>query len=79
MPPRWPTPPNRQDPAYRKLDDRYTLAANFMCCSTVILGLEFWRRLQGAEWIWLGPFALTWTAIVGLNALWVLVFARYEA
>lgn len=77
MPPRWPTPPTREDPNYRKLDDRFTLAAHAMAFAASISGLTFVKLLRHAEWSWYAPFALTWLALVAVNGIWVLAIARY--
>ncbi|WP_017324352.1 hypothetical protein [Synechococcus sp. PCC 7336] len=77
MPPRWKVTPSRRESEYRYLDDRYTLAANAMLYSTVVTGLWFFQLLYRADWPWLQPVAIAWTAILALNALWVMLVARY--
>ncbi|MDX2273113.1 MAG: hypothetical protein NW237_14350 [Cyanobacteriota bacterium] len=79
MPPRWPRQPTRQDPDYRKLDDRYTLAAHIAIFLTSSTGLEFFHRLWRSDWPWLLPLLGWWGLGLGLHSLWVLVIARYPA
>ncbi|GAB4218231.1 MAG: hypothetical protein OHK0012_26190 [Synechococcales cyanobacterium] len=78
MPPKWPRRPTRRDPEFRKLDDRYTLAANAMLFATVCLGAEFFNLLWQAQWSWLPWLAGGWGTVVVINALWVLLIARYD-
>ena len=75
--PRWETPPSRKDPDYRFQDDRYTLGAHAMVYSTMVTGMWFFQMLYHADWPWLKPFVTVWTALLTVNAAWVLIIARY--
>ncbi len=77
MPPRWPRKPTRQDPEFRKLDDRYTLGFHIAIYITTATGLEFLSLLYRAEWSWLVPLLGWWALSLGLHSFWVLVIARY--
>ncbi|MEM6445956.1 MAG: hypothetical protein AAFY57_05455 [Cyanobacteria bacterium J06642_2] len=77
MPPRWPKPPTRQDPDYRKMDDRVTLATHVMLFATGSSGLTFVKLVRQAEWPWYAPVVLSWLSLLVIHALWVLVIARY--
>lgn len=48
-----------------------------MVYSTLVTGLWFFQLLYGADWPWLQPFVIGWTALLTVNALWVLILARY--
>lgn len=77
MPPRWPRKPSRQDPEFRKLDDRYTFAAHiavYLVCST---GLVFFNQLLQAYWPWLVPALGWWGVALGIHAVWIILIARY--
>ena len=45
MPPRWPRQPDRNDPAYRKLDDRMNFAIHVALFAVTNSGLWFFRLL----------------------------------
>jgi hypothetical protein len=77
MPPRWPRKPTRQDPEFRKLDDRYTFAAHIAVYLTLATGLEFFNLLWQAEWSWLVPFLGWWGLALGIHAFWIIQIARY--
>jgi hypothetical protein len=46
MPPRWPRKPDRQDPDFRKLDDRMNFAVHVGICATVNSGLWFFPHFE---------------------------------
>jgi hypothetical protein len=79
MPPRWPRKPSRQDPDFRKLDDRYTFAGHVAVFVTAATSLEFFNLLWRAHWPWLGPLLGWWAVGLGIHAFWILVIARYPA
>lgn len=43
MPPSWPRKPNREDPAYRKLDDRMNFAVHLAILAATNSGLWFFH------------------------------------
>lgn len=60
MPPRWPREPDRNDPAFRRLEDRINFAVHVAGFSAVNSGLWFfqilshpWTRLPWVTGIWL--------------------------
>ncbi len=77
MPPRWPRKPTRQDPEFRKLDDRYSLAFHIAVYLTTSTGLTFFYLLFRAEWSWLIPMLGWWGLSLGLHTLWILGIAKY--
>jgi hypothetical protein len=77
MPPRWPRQPTRQDPEFRKLDDRYTYAAHIAIYLTAASGLTFLNMLYRANWFWLLPLLGCWGLGLGLHSLWIFFVATY--
>ncbi len=64
MPPRWPRKPTRQDPAYRRLEDRINFAVHVAAFTAVNSGLWFFHTLN-PEWVvWAKWVTLPW--LVGL-------------
>lgn len=77
MPPRWPRKPDRNDPAYRRLEDRINFAlhvATFLAINSTLwffqLLLHPWERVVVFTGIWL-------TALVG-HGLYVFAIADYS-
>jgi len=86
MPPRWPRQPDRNDPAYRKLDDRMNLAMHVAIFAVTNSGLWFFRIL-GERTSPLGtPDSLPWTPLITLvwagllvaHAMFILTIANYS-
>jgi len=85
MPPRWPRQPDRNDPAYRKLDDRMTFATHVAVFAAVNSGLWFFRLapqkigglttpggLPETPWI-----TITWALLLFAHAVYVFAIAQY--
>jgi hypothetical protein len=85
MPPRWPRQPDRNDPAYRKLDDRMTFATHVAFFAAVNSGLWFFRLapqkigglpdpggLPETPWI-----TVTWALFLLAHAVYVFAIAQY--
>lgn len=73
MPPRWPRQPDRNDPAFRRLDDRMTFATHVALFSAANSGVWFTRLVQAQDWNW--PVWMTGIWLLGLVAHGVYVFA----
>ncbi|HIK38091.1 MAG: 2TM domain-containing protein [Geminocystis sp.] len=79
MPPRWPRKPDRKnDPAYRKLDDRMNFAVHTALFLAVNSGVWFFHNLNHPEWAWTTPFTLGWSVILGLHLLYIGFLADYS-
>ena len=85
MPPRWPRQPDRNDPAYRKLDDRMNFAIHVAVFAVTNSGLWFFRILGektsllgtpgGLPWTpWL---TLGWAGLLVAHALFIFAIANY--
>jgi 2TM domain len=86
MPPRWPRQPDRNDPAYRKLDDRMNFAIHVAIFAVTNSGLWFFRLLGektsplgtpgGLPWTpWL---TLSWAALLVAHAVFIFAIANYD-
>ena len=86
MPPRWPRQPDRNDPAYRKLDDRMNFAIHVATFAVINSGLWFFRLLGektsplgtpgGPSWTpWV---TLGWCALLAAHALFIFAIANYS-
>ncbi|MBD1873648.1 2TM domain-containing protein [Nodosilinea sp. FACHB-131] len=78
MPPRWPRKPTREDPAYRKLEDRINFAVHVAAFTAVNSGLWFFNTLN-PEWApWANKVTLTWLPILIANAVYIFAIADYS-
>jgi hypothetical protein len=78
MPPRWPRKPDRNDPDYRKLDDRMNFAfhvAVFAACNS---GVWFVHNLRAATWTWTVWFTGVWSGILLLHLIYIALIADYS-
>ena len=78
MPPRWPREPDRNDPAYRKLDDRMTFAVHVLLFTAVNSGLWFFNLIDAVAWPWTQWFTLAWAAGLVSHAVFIFGIAKYE-
>ncbi|MDX2099096.1 MAG: 2TM domain-containing protein [Leptolyngbyaceae cyanobacterium bins.59] len=84
MPPRWPRQPDRNDPAYRRLDDRMNFAVHVAVFAACNSGLWFFRTLAtaplanpimaSATWI-----TLSWFVGLFLHGVYVFKLANYSS
>lgn len=78
MPPRWPRKPDRNDPAYRKLDDRMNFAIHVAIFAASNSGLWFFDILQKAEWPWAVWATGGWATLLFAHALYIFAIANYS-
>ena len=78
MPPRWPRQPDRNDPDYRRLDDRMNFAVHVAVFSTINSGLWFFHNLYHASWSWLINFSGIWSIILLINLVYITAIANYS-
>jgi len=85
MPPRWSRIPDRQDPEFRRLDDRMTFATHAALFAAVNSGLWFFRLLGNFTDATVSPGVPGTpliTAIWGMgllsHAVFVFAIARYD-
>jgi len=78
MPPRWPRKPTREDPAYRKLEDRINFAVHVAAFTAVNSGLWFFHTLDPAWVPWVSKVTLTWLPVLVGNAVYIFAIADYS-
>lgn len=78
MPPRWPRQPDRNDPAYRKLDDRMNFAVHVAIVAAINSGLWFFHNFLKANWGWLPPLTAAWIVVLLVHLIYISAIAKYE-
>jgi hypothetical protein len=78
MPPRWPRKPDRNDPEYRRLDDRMNFAVHVAIFLAINSGLWFFHNIQSADWPWLLTLNGAWAAILLLHLIYIAAIADYS-
>jgi hypothetical protein len=78
MPPRWPRQPDRNDPDYRRLDDRINFALHVAIFATCNSGLWFVHNLKQTNWEWLTWVTGIWAAVLLLHLIYILAIADYS-
>ncbi|MBD2666880.1 hypothetical protein B6N60_01741 [Richelia sinica FACHB-800] len=78
MPPRWPRQPDRQDPEFRKLDDRMNFAVHVAIAATINSGLWFFHNLKAATWEWLPWVTAGWVGVLLVHLLYIGAIANYS-
>ncbi|MGA7932378.1 MAG: 2TM domain-containing protein [Kovacikia sp.] len=85
MPPRWPRKPDRQDPDYRRLDDRMNFAMHVAIFAVINSGLWFFRVLGDTSDlgipggpIWTPWFTAIWAGFLATHGIFIFAIARYS-
>jgi len=78
MPPRWSRVPTRQDPDFRRLDDRMSFAFHVALFGASNSGLWFVRILQEQAWPWTLWVTGAWLAVLVAHGVFVLAIADYS-
>ncbi|TVP67322.1 MAG: hypothetical protein EA342_09035, partial [Leptolyngbya sp. LCM1.Bin17] len=78
MPPRWPRQPTRQDPAYRRLEDRMNFAVHVAACLAVNSGLWFLHTLNPAWVPWVLWVTGIWVAGLVAHGVYIFAIADYS-
>lgn len=78
MPPRWSRVPTRNDPDFRRLDDRMTFATHVAAFTAFNSGIWFFKLLKHSDSTW--PLWVTglWAAGFLGHGIYVFVIANYE-
>jgi 2TM domain len=79
MPPRWSSPPDRKDPAYRRLDDRMNFATHVAIFSAINSCIWFVRTIKVADWTWSVWFTGIWALALVANGVFIFAIANYSA
>ncbi len=78
MPPRWPRKPDRNDPEFRRLDDRMNFAVHVMVYLAVNSGVWFFHNLKHAQWTWIVWFSGLWAVFLFFHGLYIFAIADYS-
>jgi len=78
MPPRWPRKPDRNDPAFRRLDDRMNFATHVAIFAAINSGVWFTRLLQSYDWGWTIWLTGLWFAGLVAHGIYVFAIANYS-
>ncbi len=79
MPPRWPRKPDRKnDPEYRKLEDRINFAIHVALYLAVNSGVWFFHNFYLADWLWINWFSGIWGIILVSHLIYISVIADYS-
>lgn len=78
MPPRWSRIPTRQDPDYRKLDDRMNFAVHVAVFAAINSGVWFVRTLQAQDWTWSIWLTGAWAFVLVTHAVYIFAIADYS-
>lgn len=78
MPPRWPRKPTREDPAYRKLDDRINFAVHVAVFALINSGVWFFKELNQSNWQWATWLTLGWLGGIMLHLIYISAIADYS-
>ncbi len=78
MPPRWPREPDRNDPEYRKLDDRINFALHVAIYAATNSGVWFFHNLTHATWVWTVWFSGIWGLLLFLHLLYIGTIVDYS-
>ncbi len=77
MPPRWPRKPDRNDPAYRRLDDRMNFAMHVAVFAAINSGLWFGNLVQNQAWPWVIWVTSPWAIALATHGIFIFAIARY--
>lgn len=78
MPPRWPRQPDRNDPAYRRLDDRMNFAFHVALFAASNSGIWFFHQMLGATWPWAVWVTGTWATLLVGHGVYIFAIADYS-
>lgn len=78
MPPRWPRQPDRNDPDYRRLDDRMNFAMHVAIFAACNSGLWFFDIIQKAHWSWAAPVTGIWALLLLAHLVYISAIADYS-
>lgn len=78
MPPKWPRQPTRDDPEYRRLDDRMNFAVHVALFAATNSGLWFAYQLFAADWMWAKWVTGSWALGLIVHMIYVFAIADYS-
>ncbi len=78
MPPRWPRKPDRNDPDFRRLDDRMNFAVHVAIFAALNSGIWFFKILYHTDWRWAYWVTGLWALMVVGHGLYIFAIANYS-
>lgn len=78
MPPRWSRKPDRQDPDYRRLDDRMNFAVHVAIFAASNSGLWFFHNLLKQDWTWAPWVTVSWLGLLLIHMVYIFGIADYS-
>ena len=78
MPPRWPRKPDRNDPEYRKLDDRMNFAVHVGMFAATNSGAWFFWNLNSVALPWTPWLTWGWSLVLLLHGIFIFAIADYS-
>jgi len=78
MPPRWPRQPTREDPAFRRLDDRMNFAVHVSLYIAVNSGIWFFYQIRSASWEWARWVTAIWATLLIVHMIYLFAIADYS-
>jgi hypothetical protein len=78
MPPSWPRKPDRNDPDFRRLEDRINFAFHVALFLASNSGLWFFDKIQNASWPWVIWVTGGWALVLVLHGVYILAIANYS-
>ncbi|MFW6264295.1 MAG: 2TM domain-containing protein [Cyanobacteriota bacterium] len=78
MPPRWPRKPDRNDPDYRRLDDRMNFAVHVALFAASNSGIWFVQQIKNTTWPWAIWVTGIWGGILILHLIYIVAIADYS-
>ncbi|MBZ8179973.1 MAG: 2TM domain-containing protein [Oscillatoria sp. PMC 1051.18] len=78
MPPKWPRQPTREDPEYRRLDDRMNFAVHVALFAACNSGLLFFHQLHVTNWAWGKWITLVWSIILLIHLIYIFGIVDYS-
>lgn len=78
MPPRWPRKPDRNDPAFRRLDDRMNFAMHVAIFAATNSGLWFFHQYNLAWVPWVSRLTPIWLAGLVIHGIYIFAIANYS-
>lgn len=78
MPPRWPRKPDRNDPAFRRLDDRMNFAIHVAVFAAINSGIWFVYNLKQASWSWSVWVTGIWAGLLLIHLVYIVAIADYS-
>ncbi|MGJ3248437.1 MAG: 2TM domain-containing protein [Elainellaceae cyanobacterium] len=77
MPPRWSRKPDRNDPDYRRLDDRMNFAVHVAIFAATNSGLWFGHLFQNQAWPWVVWVTGIWAIALVAHGVYIFAIAQY--